>query len=487
MAEPLRVIEGGGGPPQGRIRRPASPKRWARKRLAGITPDALAAIIQRAEDGDVEDWADLAAFIMRDSHVRAVYETRMLAIVGAEILVEPGRTENKQDEPMAEAAAEFFRRELESCDDLPGLLSALIHADGVGYAGAEHMWQRVAGEWHSNPKPIEPRDIRFDALWNPQVRTYKEGAGNGEWIQSVAEDRARWIFHVPQKLDRPTVAGDLVSVAWPWVFKRWLQLFRQEGLEKYGGPFIRGEVPENAPQAVMDELRDALESLSADQVGVFKQGSTVQFLETSKPGGEAWTAAIDHLNGEITKAILGSTLNTEVGSTGGNRALGESQADMTILPRLQTMAARLAATLKRDWAEPCLRFNAHRFGGTMPALPKISFQLTAAEEPIIDDIAVRSQVVTVDELRVSRGLDPVGPASGGDQFAEIKHGNPGQLGASRPTNDASVALGGVTDTRPLGRRPASAGHQRQSVVQRTARVPFAFSVSRTSSLDRGQP
>lgn len=467
-------------PPLGRIVKPSAPRHSQRKKLAGLTPEGIASIIERAESGDTEDLADVAAKMIRDPHVRATYETRTLAIVGAEIVVEPGRVERVQDEPMAEAAAEFFRRELDACDDLPGLLSALIHAEGVGWAGAEHFWQRTNGEWHSSPKPLQPRDIRFDSLWHPEVRSYDGGQGAGRWLSTVGENPARWMFHVPQKLDRPTVGGDLVACAWAWIFKQWMILFRQEGLEKYGGPFLKGEVPENAPQAVMDELRTSLESMSADQVGVFKQGSTISFLETAKPGGEVWSDAIDHLNAEITKALLGSTLNTEVGSTGGNRSLGESQANVTILPRLQTMARRLSATLRRDWAEPCLRFNAHKFGGMVPALPSISFQLTQEEKPSVDELAVKASVVTKDELRISRGLEPLGPTTGGDDIVTLPEAQPAYPGFGRDVA-LTDAPGGAPAARPLGRDV----RQKQSVARLTRRVPFAYSASQRSSQTRG--
>ena len=59
--------------------------------------------------------------------------------------------------------------------------------------------------------------------------------------------------------------------------------------------------------------------------GMNDGGSSIEITESAQRPGDAWSAAIQDWNDQITKVKLGSTLNTEVGDTGGNRSLGESQ------------------------------------------------------------------------------------------------------------------------------------------------------------------
>jgi phage gp29-like protein len=404
------------GPPMGRIanRGPAL-YRAKRFRVEGIKPDAISRIVRDAEQGILEDWADLCEYMLRDPHVRSVYETRVQSIAGAKLVVEPGRG---RDPELAQRAADEFQSELESTSNLESLLTALVHAEGVGYAGAQHDWVRRDGVWHSEPTAIEPRDLKFDADWSMLVRTYDEKSPGGRWIKT-SDQPDRFLLHVPSKLSRPTVAGDLLAIAWFWCFKRWAVTFRQEALELFADPYRVGKTKGNASDVARQALMDAMENQSANHWLVLEEGQDWALHEATNQAGEAWTNGIKDLNDEITKALLGSTLNVDVGSTGGNRALGESQFSTTILPRLTTMAKRLCATLERSWARPWCRFNAAMFGGVTPPCPRVRLELVSDEAKPVNQAAIDVGAVTIDEVRRGEGLEDWGAEKGGDRVARM--------------------------------------------------------------------
>jgi len=474
MADALHVIA-----PRGRAVSSRAAKQWSRKSFAGITPERLAAVLREAERGQLEAWADLVSFMLRtDLHLASVYETRLFAVTSAEVEVKPGRSKPGQ-EKQAELAAELFREEMERARDFESVLHGLIHAEGVGYAVAQHEWRRVTRSdgtpvQSSTPTIIETRDIEFAPDWSPVVRTWDPG-GSYRWLPT-SEERARWICHVPRKLDTPNLSGDLMACAWMWVFKRWAQIYRQTALERFSAPFIYGTVPTNATQQVREALLEGLENLAADQVAVFEATSGVQMMETAKSPVDVVDAAIKSMSDEMTKRLLGAT--DFVDSSGGSFARADVQMRVGALPRFMTIAKRVAGSLERDWAAPFLGFNRQLFGGVVPPTPTVEFKFLQDEAAVIDDLAVNAGVVTVDELRMARGLPPWGPQSGGAEIVRIEPASimpgmsdapPGGAGADGPL---ASRMSRPTSSRSTARStsPTSGAYR-----VRTNRVPFGAS------------
>lgn len=409
--------------PQGRIVQPERQNFWRRTSFRGMTPEYLSAILQGAERGELEDFIDLASFALRmDPHLRAVNETRVLSVAGAEIDVDPDQ--DAEDADLASQAASFCLDELTHCADFVGVMSALLHAEFIGLAGAEHSWYRRDGEWHSHPAPIPPRQVGLAPDWEPVVATYKDGVQQA-WLHTRTDNPARYMLHIPLKFDTPNLAGDFWSVAWPWLWKRLGQVWHAQAMERDGMPYMFGVLPANSTGDTREAALAGLQRLGAERVGVM-EGWKPEMLEGSKLPGESWEKYLDRMNNEISKALLGSTMNTEITSAGANRAAAESQAEQTILPKLLAHASRLSRTVEQQWFAPLLAFNAHLFGGRVPPVPKLTFKLHQDERPEISDKAVDSGVVKIDELRASNGLEPLGADNGGEVFIE-KPAPPPQL------------------------------------------------------------
>lgn len=428
--------------PLGRVVVPQQAKRWTKNSFVGIKPEKLATVLRQAELGQLEQWADLCDFMVQsDPYLRAVYETRLLAVTSAKLVVKPGRASPGQ-EAIAERAAEAFRIELERFRGLESLIHWLGHAEGVGYANISHDWQRVVGPdgisvWRSSPKPTAMRDVDFDHDWTQRVRTWDPKKGQ-QWLR-VADDPLRYIVHNPQKLATPNVSGDLRAVAWAWLFKRWALVFQQTGLEKFAIPFLYGQVPPNATDTVRTTLQAALDSFSTEQAAVLEAGTTINALEAAKNPNDAWGAAIKSYNEEMTVGLLGST--DIVSAEGGSYARAEQQVVTGVLPRFSTIGKRIAGTLERDWATPFVKFNAHLFGGAAP-VPTIEFEFIADAKPEIDALAVEVGAVTIDEVRGGMGLEEWGDEHGGAEVARKPE-------AASPFGDAGVALPVAEGVAPI--------------------------------------
>ena len=108
----------------------------------------------------------------------------------------------------------------------------------------------------------------------------------------------------------------------------WNVTFKKGGLkfwvvftEKYGIPHLIGKHPRGASKEETDTLADLLENMVQDAIAVIPDDSSVEIQEANKSSSaEIFEKLIDKMNAEISKAILGQTLTTEIGSSGSYAA-----------------------------------------------------------------------------------------------------------------------------------------------------------------------
>lgn len=481
-------------PPRGTQAEPPPPNRWTRRSVVRITPAQLASIFSQLERGETEPWADTCEYMLRtDTQVRSTWNTLLQSVASAEIRWEP----SVEDDELAQAGADFLNEAWGKVRSRERTVQHLLHGEGVGWGVAEHEWKRAKTSrgyaWLSVAQHVVmPRDVKFDHDWVPAVRAWERtsevrditeasgslaGVALKEHWRRTDEEPARWMIHVPGAVGiSPQMAGILCVVAWPWLFKRWNQTFRQQAMERFGAPTPWATTPEGADDPATQKLQNALEKLSAGHAIVVRNGETINLLQPSQKAGEAFDLAIRAQNEEIAKGILGSTLNTEGSSQGnGSRALGESQADVTILPRQQAMAGRLEQTLENDYARPTLAFNARLFGGRVPPMPRCVVALEREEPPRIDPALVDLGVYTANEVRRGVGLDEWTAEQGGDRvITPVAKSAPGLERREVGTSDVPF---GRTRERGQLTLPLTSPRQRTSPTSgtsatRTAAVPW---------------
>ena len=113
----------------------------------------------------------------------------------------------------------------------------------------------------------------------------------------------------------------LSKVFWQVVFKKGGLKFWTVFTEKYGMPHIIGKHPRGASQEETNTLADMLERMIQDAIAVIPDDSSVEIQEAEKSSSaEIFEKLIDKMNAEISKAIIGQTLTTEIGSTGSYAA-----------------------------------------------------------------------------------------------------------------------------------------------------------------------
>lgn len=388
----------------------------------------IVSILKSAEQGNTEQLADLFVRMRSsDDHLYSVCETRINAVSGAKWKVNPAVTEGDLA-PLAEQAARDCEAMLRSIPNLRRAFRDILDGAFVGWSVLEIIWEPRGDEWvPAQLIWLHPRRFRFAEdfsifLWDDGMaaQTAKEQGAtvvDSRGSSGLALSPNKYVIHMPRPLQTyPMVSGILVPCIRPWwtklsVIKYWLS-----GAEVGGNPRYTATAPQATPDNVFEALRDELGALAADGVAVFREGVTVDIQSPLAQGaGSVWSALYDNANAAQSKAVLGSTLNVEIGDTGGAYSAAESQSDITITPRILADADAMWETIARDIFRPFLWFNRHKYGGQMPPLPRGETVLFEPR-PEVDDLLVRTRSVKRNELRAAKGLDPLPPEQGGDEF-----------------------------------------------------------------------
>jgi phage gp29-like protein len=441
------------------LRRIAQPVRRDRfavsTHLGGMTPERLANIMRDAERGRLEDWADLCELMLEtDSHLSAVYDTRIESVVGAPWDVVPGSRANDVVEPIDEQAADFCKSMLEGVPNIEEAFGNILNGLGGGVSVNELEWSRRNSTWVvSNILWRHARRFAFDEAW--ALRLYDGGEHNEHGPYGMPLEAHKFIiFLSTARGSYPTRSGIFRKTGWAWLFKRWILKFAVTAAERLGTPLALGTVPVNADAAVQDALLDILENLTARQAGVVTEGTSIDFLDTKiREGSSTFLDLLGFLNSEISKAVLGNTLTTEVQDVGA-RAAADSQFDSAQLPRIKADARRLAGIIEEQLFTPALKFNLHLFGGQMPIVPKLAFMVEPEPEPPqLQEFMLRGRVVRRNEVREWMNLPELTEAEGGNELLDLTPGMPGAGGFT--TGPLVSAPGGEPPEVPLPTSPSN--------------------------------
>lgn len=247
--------------------------------------------------------------LLSDSHLESVWSVRCSTISGAEWFMQAGGEDRR-----AKEAAEAFGAMLGEID-VPRVIEEMMEAVAFGYAPLEILWKPDNGRWGIADivgKP--PQWFEFD---QDNRLVFKAGIVTEE----LPENRFLIARHRPSYAN-PYGIKVFSKCYWPITFKkngfRWWTVF----VEKYGGAFLSGKYPSNAGEQYKNELLAALEAMIADAVAIFPEGAeiTIESLANKGSVNSVHKEYIEAANAEISKAVLGQTLTTEIGGNGSYAA-----------------------------------------------------------------------------------------------------------------------------------------------------------------------
>ncbi|GAB6392295.1 MAG: DUF935 family protein [Treponematales bacterium] len=293
---------------------------------------------------------------LTDSHLESVWSVRCSAASGTEWFCSAGAEGRREKE-----AAEAFAAQLGSLD-IPRIIEEMMDAVAYGYSPLEIIRVPDNGRWGIGDIVGKPPEwFEFD---QDNRLVFKTGVVGSEILP---DNRFLIARHRPSYAN-PYGVKVFSKCYWPATFKkngfRWWTVF----VEKYGGAFLYGKYPANASDKFKQELLDALEAMAADAVGIMPEGSDITIESVSNKGSvsEIHSGYIETVNKEMSKAVLGQTLTTDIGSAGSYAA---AQAHNLVR---EDLAASDRKRIAEDFNRLAKVWTFYNFGSEV-APPKFEF------------------------------------------------------------------------------------------------------------------
>jgi phage gp29-like protein len=158
---------------------------------------------------------------------------------------------------------------------------------------------------------------------------------------------------------------------WPATFKKGNLKFWVTFTEKYGSPWLIGKYAPGTEKKVQNELGEQLENMVQDAIAVIPDTSKIEIIEAAGKSASAdiFDKLKDACNADISKAILGQTLTTELGSTGSLAAAQTHNevrkdiilSDARIIEETLNQIVRwtIDQNFGKDVIAPAFRFSEH--------------------------------------------------------------------------------------------------------------------------------
>ena len=392
---------------------------WSSSFLGGLTPQRVADVLRRADEGDPNDYLKLASDMeIREPHYGAVLSTRKIALHGLQPVVEAA-SEKGSDTKIAEEV-----QNLVESSSFRELLTDLTDGLAKGYSVCEIVWETTTERW--TPARYvwhDPRLFKFD------------DSGRLGILQEDGETKELppWQFcvHAPRLWTGSPIRSGLARLAsWAFLLKITSVADWAGYSEVYGQPLRLGKYGPSTTEEDIRALLRALANLGSDGAAAIPEGMSIEFVSPSGSGsGEAvFRQFCSFLDAQISKAILGQTMTSDDGSS-----LAQAEVhDRVRHDILQGDARQLAATISRDLIDPFVRLN---WAGAEP--PKMSLPLPNKQDP--------AALVAALQVLVPMGLKVEAPVM------------LSRLGLAEPAPDAEVLHAPASSPPPPARAGARGG------------------------------
>ncbi len=288
---------------------------------------------------DIHESLDIFDRMLLDGHISAMLELRKAGTITRDYNIVPA--DNSKE---AQKIADFVWDCLDGID-IATIIEPALTAIEYGFAVLEVVWKLENGRWM--PKEIidcDQTDFAFKPDGTPVLLRPFQG-------QRVLDTPYKFIIvrHAPRKRN-PYGTPILSRCYWAWQFKKAGLRFWVTMLEKFGVPTVLALFSETDPEVAQERARiiaNALSNIQNDAALAISNVDEIQTLE-SKGKGEDFQALIQLCNAEISKAIVGQVLTSDIGDR-GSYALAKVHQDIfnMIVRRDTRMVARAVNTLIR--------------------------------------------------------------------------------------------------------------------------------------------
>lgn len=245
--------------------------------------------------------------IKTDSHVKACIRSRKAGAKSMLWDIDRGKSKSKH--------AKFIKQIFEKLP-IYKIIDDILEAPLFGYKPIEVYWAKetIANKECIIPTKIQGKPIDWFVFGDSGQLLFKSKDN------FLGEEVPNKKFLVPKQEDtddNPYGFPDLSLCFWYYTFKKGGLRFWLQFIEKYGMPFLIGKTPRGSDPVENNELLQNLEEMIQDAVAVIPDDSSVELMESAKASSsQVYKEFLFFLNSEVSKAILGQTLTTEIQDKG---------------------------------------------------------------------------------------------------------------------------------------------------------------------------
>lgn len=392
----------------------------------GLSLTYLGAVSRLTLYGYRQQYADLLDELLeKDPHAYGIMAKRVQTISGGKLEIEPPDLDNDADRKLAKDIAADTKRRVLSIPGLKGAIARLAWADYYGVTCAEKSWARDEDGWCIAALSfVHTRRLAYPLADDWRLRIWDQGPVTPMWGQSptnqtfgiaVDDYPGKFVTHTANlRGDYPTREGLGREIS-TWIV---LKLIASRGASNYLERFARplpegiynttesgpGAMPRRAEPEDLDDAKLGLAQMATGSSSWWLHSDSIK-LNLLTPDGTGtgkitfadWIAVCDS---QMSKAVLGSTLTTEVG-VAGSRAVAETQKKSGEDRLFQFSADCLAETIKRDIVNWLVRLNFP----TAPARCYPDVALRTGEEP--DPMSVLDKAVKAASIGMPVDADAI--------------------------------------------------------------------------------
>jgi phage gp29-like protein len=330
---------------------------------------------------------DVAVYrqLLSDAHVWSCYQSRKSGTLSREWKINEAKEGSVRQNKNGYKITENFMNSL----DVYQVITDMLEAPFFGMAPLEVIWKSAENSWLPERIEGKPQEwFRFD----PKNRLRFLSRDN----MTDGEEIPEYKFLLPRHhatYQNPYGERLLARCFWPVVFKKGGFKFWAIFTEKYGMPWLVGRVPRGTNETERGALLSRLTSMVQDAVAVINNDESVNITEAAGKSASAdiYEKLISVSNREISKAILGQTLTTELDKGGSFAATKEHMEVRADLVGQDRQMISQAFNILFSWV---IEFNAQG-----SAIPEFAF---FEEENIQKELAERDETLTKQGVKFTK-------------------------------------------------------------------------------------
>lgn len=357
----------------------------------GWTVAQVRAALQDLTVGIFDRPAQLQDTIAGDSRVQSSMRSRSGGLLGRPLRFKPAK---HPDKDRAKKCCRAWERHWPEMHAEPALLDILETSASLGFAYQQILWDTAGDEWKPYLQSFNARYSYYHWIARLHVAVTMDGQ------VPVTGGDGHWVLHAPYGSYRGWLRGAMWAVSQWWLARNYALRDWARYCERHGFPILLWDTPFGADATQITNSSVALTSLGQEStlqlpgsVDVNKYGKyNLRYLEASDRNWAAFKALIDQCNDEITLALLGQNLTSQVKE--GSLAAARVHADVR-QAILEADARALSKTLYVQVARPYAALNY----GDPDLAPRIVWDVRPAEDLKVKADAFHSFASALQGLR----------------------------------------------------------------------------------------